>query len=86
MTYGQVGLAVGCPARVVGYALHGAARSRAGGDVPWQRIINRHGAISTSGLEQRQLLEAEGVVFDAAGRTDLQRFGWHDEEEHDEAD
>jgi methylated-DNA-protein-cysteine methyltransferase-like protein len=25
---------------------------------------------------QRTLLEAEGVHFDAAGRVDLDRFGW----------
>ena len=25
---------------------------------------------------QRQLLEAEGVIFSAAGRIDLKRFGW----------
>jgi hypothetical protein len=27
-------------------------------------------------MEQRRLLEAEGVVFDANGHIDLETFGW----------
>jgi methylated-DNA-protein-cysteine methyltransferase-like protein len=75
-TYGAVGRIVGCPARVVGYALHflpGHERP----DVPWQRVINARGQISTHGNEQRRRLEAEGVTFDAEQRVDLERFGWH---------
>lgn len=73
-TYGAIGGLVDCPARVVGYALHHlrhTARS-----VPWQRVINARGAISTHGVEQRRLLEAEGVEFDVDGRVDLRRWGW----------
>lgn len=46
--------------------------------VPWQRVINSQGKISLrpGGSEQRQLLEAEGVVFDEKGRVNLKRFGW----------
>jgi len=83
-TYGTVGRVVGCPARVVGYALH-HLRSVARPDVPWQRVINAHGTISTYGTEQRRLLEAEGVHFDDDGRVDLLRFGWNfaaDDVEH----
>lgn len=74
-TYGTVGALVGCPARVVGYALHYLRHTRRS-DVPWQRVINARGMISTHGNEQRRLLETEGVVFDAQGRVDLARFGW----------
>jgi methylated-DNA-protein-cysteine methyltransferase-like protein len=44
--------------------------------VPWQRIVNREGGISTRGLLQRQLLEAEGVAFDARERVILARHRW----------
>lgn len=74
-TYGTIGGLVGCPARVVGYALH-HLRSLEQPDVPWHRVINVQGRISTHGSLQRQLLEAEGIPFDATGRADLGRFGW----------
>jgi methylated-DNA-protein-cysteine methyltransferase-like protein len=50
--------------------------------VPWQRVINARGGISTGRawpggeLVQRRLLEAEGVEFDANGRVPLDRFRW----------
>jgi methylated-DNA-protein-cysteine methyltransferase-like protein len=80
-TYGDVADRAGLPghARQVGYALH--ALRDDDGSVPWQRVVNARGAISPRsepGLDglQRRMLEAEGVVFDAAGRIDLARFGW----------
>ncbi len=72
-TYGAIGRVVGCPARVVGYALHHLRYTTH--DVPWQRVINARGAISTHGAEQRRLLEAEGVVFDDDSIVDLARWG-----------
>jgi methylated-DNA-protein-cysteine methyltransferase-like protein len=82
-TYGQVATLAGLPgrARQVGYALH-ALRRPQDDDVPWHRVINARGEISArsgAGLEehaQRQLLEAEGVTFDAHGRVDLKRNRW----------
>ncbi len=74
-TYGTIGLMLSCPARVVGYALH-YLRTSVDEPVPWQRVINYKGGISTLGPEQRHLLEAEGVIFDDVGRVDLHRFGW----------
>jgi methylated-DNA-protein-cysteine methyltransferase-like protein len=77
-TYGQIALLAGKPgaARQVGMILHGC--SHADGEVPWQRVINAQGGISTYkvgwGELQRALLEAEGVVFDTDGRCDLQRY------------
>jgi hypothetical protein len=43
--------------------------------VPWQRVINAQGTVST-GRRQQQLLAQEGVVFNTKGSTDLRRFGW----------
>ncbi len=76
-TYGDVAAVVGggCDARTVGYALN--AIPKAGGEhIPWQRIINAQGGISTSGVLQRKLLEDEGIVFDGEGRVPLGRFRW----------
>jgi methylated-DNA-protein-cysteine methyltransferase-like protein len=80
-SYGQVAALAGLlgRARLVGTALREAPD---GADLPWQRVINAGGKVSPrSGLGveegyQRHLLEEEGVVFSAGGRTDLERFGW----------
>ncbi|HWQ13816.1 MAG TPA: MGMT family protein [Roseiflexaceae bacterium] len=76
-SYGDVAAVVGggCDARTVGYAL-GALPSGLAEPVPWQRVVNREGAISTRGLEQRRLLESEGVTFDAQGRAPMARYRW----------
>jgi methylated-DNA-protein-cysteine methyltransferase-like protein len=80
-TYGQVADLAGLPghARQVGYALHALQRDDRG--VPWQRVLNAQGRTSRRsepGGEhlQRQMLELEGVVFDARGRVDLERHRW----------
>ncbi len=84
-TYGQIAGYIPAPegvlpddylanrARWVGHAM---AASPA--DVPWQRVINAQGKISArqGSKEQRRLLEAEGVVFDARERIDMKRYGW----------
>jgi methylated-DNA-protein-cysteine methyltransferase-like protein len=80
-TYGTVAREAGSPgrARQVGYALAALSDSH---DVPWHRIVNARGEVSTRsaalGFEQlqRTLLEAEGVSFDERGRISLDRFGW----------
>ena len=75
-TYGDIATVVGdgCDARFVGHAL-GALGPRSQ-TVPWQRILSRTGRISTSGFNQRELLEAEGVEFDPKGHALLERFQW----------
>jgi methylated-DNA-protein-cysteine methyltransferase-like protein len=75
-SYGDIANILGnCDARTVGYALNALPADR-NHDVPWQRIVNSQGAISTPGPEQRALLEAEGIVFDERGRIPLARFRW----------
>lgn len=75
-TYGDIALIVGggCEARIVGLAM-GDLGPRAA-KVPWQRIINRSGGISTQGYNQRELLVAEGVEFDEKGKVHMDRFRW----------
>lgn len=79
-TYGHIAALCGKPraARTVGWALHALPDDHR---VPWHRVINARGGISIGkvGLPpelQRSLLEREGVVFDADGRVDLERWGW----------
>ncbi len=78
-TYGQVAMLAGNSrwARVVGYALH---RNPMPGVIPCHRVVNREGRVAPAfafGGEgvQRELLEAEGIVFDTDGRVDLDRYG-----------
>jgi methylated-DNA-protein-cysteine methyltransferase-like protein len=75
-SYGQIARWLGWPrgARTVGWAL----RALHTDDVPWHRVVNSQGRVSLrddDGL-QRALLEAEGVVFDTAGRIDMKVYGW----------
>ncbi|MBQ4516010.1 MAG: MGMT family protein [Clostridia bacterium] len=77
-TYGQVALLAGNPrwARVVGYALHVNPEP---GAIPCHRVVNREGRVAPGfafGGEdvQRQLLESEGVIFEADGRIDLKKY------------
>ncbi len=80
LTYGQVARLLDVPhgARAVGWAMR-ALPNRT--DVPWFRVINAKGGISTGYAEngelvQRTLLEAEGVEFRANGHLDLERYRW----------
>lgn len=58
----------------VGWALRAAPPA-----LPWFRVVNGQGGISTDkehhGL-QRSMLEAEGVKLGNDGRVDLERYGW----------
>jgi len=77
-TYGQMARLAGLRghARLVGYALHALP---AGTRVPWHRVVNAQGGISTPpghDARQRRLLEREGVHFDSRGRIPLDRYQW----------
>ena len=86
-TYGQIAMMISPPegmtppdyqawgARWVGGAIASCPEG-----VPWQRVINAQGKISIrkgdGHIRQRELLELEGIVFDANNRVDLTRYGW----------
>lgn len=78
-TYGDVAAVAGSPraARGVGAVLSGTIES----DVPWWRVLNRHGALSIPahlGLRtlQRTRLEDEGVQFDENDRVRMDLHAW----------
>lgn len=77
-SYGQIARIVGgCSAQMIGFAMAGL---KPGTDVPWQRVINAQGKVSPrigfGGLLQREMLEEEGVQFDAEDRVDFEKYGW----------
>lgn len=82
-TYGTVATLAGLPrgGRLVGGVLHFNSEEH---NLPWQRIINRHGFISTKCLEhpkalQKVLLEQEGIEVSKEFMVDLQKYGWFGE-------
>ena len=84
MTYGQLAyiLGEGYTPRTVGFVMHGADERK----TPWQRVINSQGRCSTGRIvlpadKQQRMLEREGVKFDAGGRSDLETYLWHPDEE-----
>ena len=81
MTYGQVAAAAGNRrgARQVVRVLHSMSAKH---HLPWYRIINAKGSISTpvgadsKGTRQRELLESEGVHFRPNDTVDLTHYRW----------
>lgn len=84
-TYGQIAAMAGFPrnARQVGDMLRGIKERES--DVPWQRVINAAGGISTykvgAGELQKRLLEAEGIRFNPNGTVNLSIYRWQPDEE-----
>ena len=79
-TYGTIAVMAGLPrgARLVGGVLHFNAQTF---NLPWQRVVNRHGFISTAcenhtKLEQKSLLESEGIEVSDEFIIDLKKYGW----------
>jgi methylated-DNA-protein-cysteine methyltransferase related protein len=74
MTYGRLSSLVDGRLTPVGV---GWAVRAASDSIPWHRVVNAKGGVSTDGEHpglQRALLEAEGVVFDREGRIDLSQY------------
>lgn len=79
-TYGTVATLAGLPrgGRLVGGILHFCTEEE---NLPWQRVINREGYISTRCLEhpkkaQKALLEQEGIEVTSDFMIDLKKYGW----------
>ncbi|MBI4035595.1 MGMT family protein [Candidatus Daviesbacteria bacterium] len=77
-TYGTVSTLAGLPrgARLVGGILH-----YQGEELPWYRVVNRYGFISTKCLDhpkqlQKTLLEQEGIEVSSSFMINLEVFGW----------
>ena len=85
-TYGQIAELIPPPGemearsyRAFGARWVGGAMAACPEGVPWQRVINAQGKVSLArqgGVEQRHLLEAEGVEFNDRGRVDLRKYTW----------
>jgi methylated-DNA-protein-cysteine methyltransferase related protein len=91
MTYGQIArlLEDRYSPRLIGWAMH--ATPDDGRAIPWHRVINSRGGISTGRLLlnepqlQQLLLEAEGVVFDERGQCNLKVHQWSPREKQTKA-
>ena len=82
-SYGQVAKMAGLPgyARYVGYTMKTLP---AGTRLPWYRVVNSQGRLgfkpgTRQYLQQKSLLESEGVVF-IKGRFSLKQYRWNQEE------
>jgi len=79
VSYGQVAAYIGSPraARQVGWALRSLEGTP---DFPWWRVLNNAGKITIKGnlynsaQMQKELLEAEGVLINAAFELDMERY------------
>lgn len=89
LTYGLISnlLEKRLSAQGVGWALRALSGDKANkkyhsGNVPWHRVINSTGGISTSRNTEMQpdlqqsLLEAEGIEFNSEGKLDMQKYLW----------
>ena len=81
ITYGAIASVLGDPrkARQVGWAM--AATPATTPTIPAHRVINARGEIPGGQASRRyqvhrNMLEAEGVVFEQDGRIDLERYLW----------
>ncbi len=74
-SYGQIAALIGREknARLVGRVL---SRAELYGDYPCHRVVNHAGRLAPGFLNQRTLLEKEGVVFLESGCVDMKRFQW----------
>lgn len=74
LTYGWIAKLAGYPqySRMVGQAMHNAPIN-----LPCHRVVNSKGQTAPTWLEQRYLLEQEGIYFTKAGKIDLTVFLWN---------
>lgn len=81
-TYGQISRLLGerLSAAGVGWAMKATPNDNR--KIPWHRVVNSRGGISTEKLLnfapslQQHLLESEGIIFNQQGFIDLKNFQW----------
>ncbi len=76
-TYGQLSRLI--DGRLTPVGIGWAVRAAPAGAIPWQRVVNARGGISTDGAHpglQRAILESEGVPFERDGTVNLEKYGW----------
>lgn len=78
-TYGQLARLIGRDknARLVGKVLSMADYY---GEYPCHRVVNHAGRPAPHFMEQRRLLEQEGVEFENNGCVNMKKYQWNDQE------
>ncbi len=81
MSYGLVArvLGEGYDARAIGNIMYATPKDERA--IPWHRVVNAQGGLSTAGLTtppdlQQRLLEAEGINFNDKGKCKLETYLW----------
>lgn len=74
-TYGHLAVLAGYPgrARMAGKAMARAPESLG---IPCHRVVNGQGRTAPGWIEQRELLEQEGITFRKNGLVDLKKHLW----------
>ena len=77
LTYGQIARLAGKPqcSRMVGQAMHNVPANEC---IPCHRVVNSTGRLAPGWLDQRKLLESEGVVFKKNGCIDIRSYRWEE--------
>lgn len=94
LTYGIISQMIGgrMSAQGVGWALQALGKSKRkdadktydSDTVPWQRVVNAQGGISTHKVStvapgmQQHLLEGEGIIFNDECKLDLKKYFWYE--------
>jgi methylated-DNA-protein-cysteine methyltransferase related protein len=76
-TYGQLSRMI--DGRLTPVGVGWAIRAAPDGAIPWQRVVNARGGISTDGEHpglQRAMLEKEGIRFERDGTVSLEQYQW----------
>lgn len=76
LTYGEIARLAGKPqySRMVGQAMFHAPQKR---HLPCHRVVNSQGRLAPSWMEQRNMLEKEGVTFKPNGCVDMTKHFWN---------
>ena len=75
-TYGQIAALANKPknSRLVGKVL---SMSKYFGSYPCHRVVNSNGKVALHFLDQKKLLENEGILFKNENQLDLKKYKWN---------